>query len=419
MLNYKKINQCRVCNSQLSPFTDLGKIHLSGFFAKNTYTKIPRLPLNMKICINYKCQLVQLSHNYSLKKLFGQDYGYRSGLNLSMINHLKDIYRLSLKLITNNYQSQKNILDIGSNDGTLLNFFPNKINKFAVDPTINKFKKYYKKDIKKFSKFFNSQITEYFVKKKLKFDLIFTISMFYDLPDPNTFVKNLSKILSSNGYWIMENSYLNLMLKQNSFDTICHEHLEYYSIKSLTYLLNKHNLYINNIKFNDINGGSFQIEISKNKKKSAKISKLLLNEKKINNSIINNFNNRIKEIKNRVNKFINKKLNYYNFYVYGASTKGNIIISYFNLNNSIFKLALDVNKEKNNKYTPGSKILITNDLNKVNLSNSIFFVNIWHFKKFILLKEQKLLKQGAKFLFPLPTPHIISIKNNRIIKRYI
>ena len=418
MLNHKKVNQCRICNSQLSPFFNLGKMHLCGLFPKNINLKIPILPLNIKICNNYKCQLVQLSHNYDLKKLFGQNYGYRSGLNPFMINHIKDIYKFSLNLIKKN-NSNINILDIGSNDGTLLNFFSKKINRYAVDPTIKGFKRFYKKDIIKLPQLFNSHTSNYFIKKKLKFDLIFTIAMFYDLPNPNEFVKNVSKNLSDNGYWIMENSYLHLMLKKNSFDTICHEHLEYYTIQSLNYLLNKHKLYINNIRYNDINGGSFQLVISKEKKQSKKTIKLILNEKKINSYIIKNFINKIKKIKNRVNVFVNKNLNYNNFYVYGASTKGNTILSYFNLDSSKFKLALDVNKEKNNRYTPGSKILIINDINRINLSNCIFFVNIWHFKTFIIKKEKKLLKLGVKFLFPMPTPHIIFLKNNRIMKKYI
>ena len=131
--------------------------------------------------------------------------------------------------------------------------------------------------------------------------------------------------------------------------------------------------FIKDIKYNDINGWSFQLVISKEKKQSKKTIKLILNEKKINSYIIKNFINKIKKIKNRVNEFVNKNLNYNNFYVYGASTKGNIILSYFNLDSSKFKLALDVNKEKNNRYTPGSKILIINDINRINLSNCIFF----------------------------------------------
>lgn len=418
MLNNNKVNQCRNCNSKLLSFIDLGKMPLCGLFPKKIQLKIPIFPLNMKICSNKKCQLVQLSHNYNLKLLFGNNYGYRSGLNPSMVYHLKNIYKFSLQLVKKN-NSNLNILDIGSNDGTLLNFFSNKNKRYGVDPTIKEFKRFYKKNIIKIPELFNSKLSNNFNKKNIKFDLIFTIAMFYDLPNPNLFVKNISENLSKSGYWIMENSYLHLMLKKNSFDTICHEHLEYYTIQSLNYLLNKHKLYINNIKYNEINGGSFQIVISKKNIQSNYISKLISHEKKINNQIKSKFVKKIRENKKRINKFIHKNLNSYNFYVYGASTKGNVILSYFNLDNSIFKLAYDVNIEKNNRYTPGSNILISNDISKINLKKCIFFVNIWHFKKFIINKEKKLLKLGVKFLFPIPTPHIVFMKNNKIVKKYI
>jgi len=137
MLHYKKVNHCRVCGSKLSSFTDLGKVHLSGFFPKNKNSKIPLLPIHMKICKNIRYQLVQLSHNYELKKLFGNNYGYRSGQNPFMVNHLNNIYKFSLSLIKENNPF---ILDIGSNDGTLLNFFSKKAIKYAIDPTISKFK---------------------------------------------------------------------------------------------------------------------------------------------------------------------------------------------------------------------------------------------------------------------------------------
>ena len=154
------------------------------------------------------------------------------------------------------------VLDIGSNDGTFLSFFKKNLKLYACDPTIKKFKKYYRKDINLTADFFTGEKF-----KGLKFNLITSIAMFYDLPDPLKFANDINSVLANNGIWHIEMSYMPSMLNNNSYDTICHEHLEYYSVKSLKYLMDLANLKIINISFNQINGGSISLDVAKKKSK--------------------------------------------------------------------------------------------------------------------------------------------------------
>ena len=412
----RKVSECRICNEKLKEILNLGKHINTGYFPSKIDETQPKLPLRIYICQNKKCELVQLGDNYNLNYLFGIDYGYRSGLNKSMVNHLHKLFLETPKRFKN---KKLNILDIGSNDGTLLNFFGKKHSLYAVDPTIMKFKKYYNKNIQKIPYIFNNQITKYFKNKNINFNVIYTISMFYDLPRPKEFVKNISDVLNENGIWIVENSYLLTMLKKNSIDTICHEHIEYYSIKSISFLLSKFNLFINDIKFNDINGGSFTLFISKKKKKFNKLDKLIKYENANTLKMISSFKKNIINIKNKIKKFLDINLkDKKSFYLYGASTKGNTLINFFKINSSQIPYALDINLDKKNKFTPGSNIKILNKITKLD-SNVIFFVSIWHFKKFILKNERELLNKGVKFLFPLPKPHVVSKEKNKIKQFYL
>ena len=196
--------------------------------------------------------------------MYGENYGYMSSLNKSMISHLK-IKALNLKK-KYNLKSKDSILDIGSNDGTFLSFFNNKFKLYGCDPTIRKFSYLYRKDINKLPVFFSSK---YF--NDVKFNMITSISMFYDLPDPLDFARQINSILHERGIWHIELSYMPMMIKNISYDTICHEHLEYYSLRSLKYILDSANLKIINLSFNQINGGSIELDI-------AKSNQIILNE---------------------------------------------------------------------------------------------------------------------------------------------
>ena len=406
-----KIKKCRSCNSnKLQRLFSLGDQYFTGIFPKNKHQKVPRGKLILVIC--NRCKLVQLSENFNLKKMYGNNYGYRTGLNISMVNHIKD----KINFLKKKFKIKKEdiVIDIGANDGTLLGFLDSKIYKLiAVDPTIKKFKKFYKKNIIKVPNFFSfGSVKKYLKNKKAK--LITSIAMFYDLPKPVLFAKQIYKTLENEGVWHFEQSYSGFMIKNLSYDTICHEHLEYYSLYSVKKILDSANLKIIDVSFNNINGGSFALTVAKKNSRyleNKKIYKILKDEKnkKINTShIYKKFYNRINKEKDKMINFFKKIKQQSKLVIgYGASTKGNVLLQYCKINNKNIKYICDVNKDKNGCYTPGTKIQIISEEKAKELKSDYFFVLPWHFKKFILEKEKKIIRSGVKFIFPLPKFEVI------------
>ena len=402
-----KIKNCRSCKSKkLIKLYSLGNQYFTGIFPSNKYSKIPRGNLGMLICNN--CKLLQLDENFDSNEMYGDNYGYMSSLNKSMISHL---YLKALNLKKKyNLKSKNYILDIGSNDGTFLAFFNKNLNLFGCDPTIKKFGKFYRHDITKIQNFFSSNLFD-----NIKFDLITSISMFYDLPDPLKFAKEINSILKKDGVWHIELSYMPMMIKNRSYDTICHEHLEYYSLKSLKYLLTKAGLKIINLSFNQINGGSIEVDVVK-KSSKYKECKDLINWV-LESEHVNQYNE-IKKHKSFYNECLNHKkllkkllvtLKKQNKKVvgYGASTKGNVLLQFCGINSKIINNIAEVNKYKFNRYTPGSKIKIVSEKSVRSKKPDYMLVLPWHFKDYIVKRERNFLKNGGKLIFPLPEIEIV------------
>ena len=263
MLKYKQISECRCCGSkQLNELIDLGELAFSGLFPVSTDENIMgRLRLvSCDATIKGNCGLVQLDRDFDQALMYGSSYGYRSGLNAQMVNHLKE----KVKNITKFAHLTEGaiVLDIGSNDGTTLSFFGDKLRKIGIDPTISKFGKYYPEDIIKVPHFFTKdKFKDFFGEEKAR--VVTSFSMFYDLPKPIEFAQNVADILDPRfGIWVLEQSDLRLMLETNSFDTICHEHSEYYSFTTLNYIFERVGLHVIDIEFNEVNGGSSSITVA-------------------------------------------------------------------------------------------------------------------------------------------------------------
>ncbi|OGM10770.1 methyltransferase [Candidatus Woesebacteria bacterium RBG_16_36_11] len=415
---YKKISKCRICgNSNLKRVINLGRMGLTGIFPSQT-SKILTGPLEVVKCVksgpDKVCGLVQLRHSYNQKIIYGKNYGYRSGLNRSMIDHLHELVENLSKYVS--YKDSDMIIDIGSNDGTMLNFFPKnkKLKLVGIDPTAKKFKKYYSPTIKVIPEIFSvTAIKKYFGNKKTK--VVATIAMFYDLENPLAFAQEVEEILLDDGIWVMEQSYLPLMIKVNAYDTICHEHLEYYRLKQIKWICDNVGLKIIDIETNDTNGGSFKLILAK------KESKLKENHTKINNLLkkeisekidqmqtYKNFRKDIIKHKRGLRKIINKlEKENKKIFGYGASTKGNVMLQYCGITAEKIPLIAEVNEDKFGHFTPCTNIPIIDEKKAHELKPDYFLVLPWHFKNNIIAKEKNFLKKGGHLIFPLPKIEII------------
>ena len=404
------IKKCRNCNSKsMVDLFNLGKIRFTGKFPKYK-EKIPHGELNLVMCRS--CKLVQLKHIFNMSYLYNKDYGYRTGINSTMSNHVKSVVKKISKIAK--LKKGDNVLDIASNDATLLKNYDRGIKTWGIDPILSKFKKEYKKINYKISNFFNYKLI---LKKKNKvsFKIITALSVFYDLENPNIFLNGIKNLLHKDGLFYLEFQDLMKIIKHNMFDTICHEHLEYYSVTFINNILKKHKLRIFDHSYNDINGGSSAYLIchmnSKYKTKKNRINKILINEKNFGIekvSTYKNFKKRIDLLRKKLNSNIqkiadNKKI----IHGYAASTKGNVLLQYYNLDNNKIKFISDRNPNKRNLYTPGSNIRIISEAESRNLKPDFYLVLAWHFKKEILLREKKIRNKGTKFIFPLPNIQII------------
>ena len=408
---YKKINNCRICKSKnLINIIDLNKQHIQGLFQKKKHTKIikKKIPLQLVLCKN--CSLVQTKYTVLPNALY-KDYWYSSGINHTMTDHLRKLASEGVKTLKNQKKINCRVLDIGCNDGTLLKFFPKSYLKIGIDPSVIT-KNLKNKNLTIINDFFPStKILSKF--KNSKFNLITSIAMFYDINNPNKFVSHIKNILDEKGIWVFELAYLIDILKNNSYDTICHEHLVYYSITTLKYLMENSGMKIFKIKFNEINGGSVRCYVthssndSYDKRKNLDLLKKTLqreNKLKIKTTIpYNKFFKQILKMKYELNKLIkNLKINGKEIHIYGASTKGNTIIQWQGINNKIIKFAADRNPKKWGAKTIGNNINIISEETSKKLKPAYYLVLPWHFKKEFLKREKKFLNSGGKMIFPLP-----------------
>ncbi len=409
---YKEIAQCRLCDgSRLVNVLDLGKQALTGIFPKSKEEEVPAGPLQLFKCAD--CDLVQLRHNYDLGKLYGETYGYRSGLNQSMVRHLHQ----KVEKIRSRVQlgSGDLVVDIGSNDSTLLQAYPKDLTLVGVDPSGPKFKQYYPAHVRLIPDFFSAGLLQrHYPGKRAK--VITSIAMFYDLERPQDFVDEIARVLDDEGVWVFEQSYLPFMLDTHSYDTVCHEHLEYYALHQIKRMLDRAELKIVDIEFNDINGGSFSVMAAKKSASHAAadalITRTLEDEQRRGLGSIETYSRlgaRIADHREKLLSLLGElKRQGKKVIGYGASTKGNVLIQYCGLDSNLVPCIAEVNPDKFGAYTPGSHIPIVSEAEARAMRPDYFLVFPWHFRTGILQREQAFLQSGGKFIFPLPKIDIVS-----------
>ena len=418
-LNFR--TTCRACgSSSLTKVIDIGEQYLQGLFIKPGKPLPPseKYPTSLVWCDKTKnaqgCGLLQMSCTVPPKVLY-TTYWYRSGINQTMRDHLRGIAKEAMDMVE---KTAARVLDIGCNDGTLLRYFPKESKKFGIDPS----------DVARDLDGEIAVINDIFPSEELNkkthgepFDIIASIAMFYDLENPIDFVRNVKQHLSDQGLWIFEMSYMPTMLKMNAYDTICHEHLEYYSLAVIEYILKKAEMKLIKVSLNDINGGSIRcfathIDNPEFRKfeHSQFIRELLQAESDLGlhtEKPYREFQVRIDAHKEELSSLLNNlKREGKRIHVYGASTKGNTILQLCGIDNSIIDYAADRSPDKHGARTLGTNIPIISEAESRAIRPDYYLVLPWHFRKEFLERERESLEQGVGMIFPLPVVEIIKHK---------
>ncbi len=411
----KTWTNCRVCSGSLQQVFSLGEQYVSDFSSPGQ-SDGPKAPLNLALCAG--CKLLQLVHTVPGSTMY-QNYWYRSGTNQTMRTALADIANTAEQIMR--LQEDDVVLDIGCNDGTLLGSYNTQgIYRVGFDPAENlaiHARKIANTVVNSFFEaeaFFNHPDVSH-----LRPKIVTSIAMFYDLEDPNKFVADIKKVMDRDGLWIVQMSYLPLMLEQHDIGNICHEHLEYYSLDSFEYLLNRHDFVLADVELNDVNGGSFRAYIrnksasqssfgNENIRRAAanRLNLLRARESKLHLGELDAYQEFAlwcERIKYDTSSFVKDQVrNGKKVSVYGASTKGNVMLQYYGLDHAWIAFAAERNPDKWGKVTVGTRIPIISEQEARAARPDFFLVLPWHFIKEFREREKEYLLSGGRFIVPLP-----------------
>lgn len=421
-MNVRVRQTCRLCGSKsLTSILDLGSQMLaSAFLAPDNADKIPlrKVPLELVRCNpeldENACGLVQLRHTFPSDIMY-TNYWYASGVNQTMKDALADITAKAMNYV--DIKPGDIAVDIGCNDGTLLKTYNNPlIDLVGFDPAKN-FLKLQNENFTRVNDYFNSH-TYKNLKGQKKAKIITSIAMFYDLEDPVGFTNEINEILEDDGVWVLQMADLPNMLAHNMFDNICHEHTAYYSLAPMEYLFRVCGMKLIDIEKNEINGSSYRFYIKKicsghdiTLAAAERIAKIRLDE--FNMALdtpepYKMFKENIERNKNDLLFFINQERSRgKKIFVYGASTKGNVLLQYCGLDSSIIPFAADRNPQKWGTRTLGSDIPIISEEDARNLQPDYFLVLPYHFLDEMKEREKEFIARGGKFIIPVPEVRLV------------
>ena len=412
MTAYRKLQACRLSGSKhLVSVLNLGHQALTGVFPKSREQSVTSGPLELVWCPD--SGLLQLGHSFDPAEMYGENYGYRSGLNQSMIDHLTG--KVAFLERTASLRSGDAVLNIGSNDATTLKAYATAgVARIGIDPTGEKFRAYYPEGITLVPEFFSARAFRALNAPAAK--IVTSISMFYDLESPVAFAREVASILAPDGIWHFEQSYMPSMLRMNSYDTICHEHLEYYSLHAVKNILDAAGLQLVDVGTNAVNGGSFAVTAAHRANNTifpnhAVIDWLLQQEDQMalgTPKPYRDFEERVFRHRQDLVRLIHalnadgKKI-----LGYGASTKGNVMLQFCDFSAADIPAIAEINPEKFGSLTPGTHIPIVSETEARAMAPDYFLVLPWHFKNGIVHREKEFLQRGGKLIFPFPEIEII------------
>lgn len=403
------LTECRVCgNRTLVPILDLGDQALTGVFPRSRHERVPAVPLELVRCSPGGCGLVQLRHTADFGLMYGQGYGYRSGLGEFMVGHLAS-KAAGLTALAGPGPGDI-VLDIGSNDATLLRGYPQDgPTLVGIDPTGDYLREYYPAQVRLLSEFFSREVFEReFGSRRAK--IVTSVAMFYDLPDPLGFMQDVHDVLDEDGVWLLEQSYMPAMLEANAYDVVCHEHLEYYALRQIEWMAQRVGLAVIRAEVNDVYGGSLCLVLAKNPGRygvdEAALGRIRAREAALgleSMAPFEAFARAAVEHRDALVEFLDASRRSGKLTVgYGASTKGNVILQYCGLTERDLPCIGEVNKDKDGHFTPGTGIPVVSEAQAKSLAPDQLLVLPWIYRDGFVEREQAYLRGGGRLVFPLP-----------------
>ena len=405
-MDVTRAEKCRSCGGGLGDLWDLGEQHVVGFYNPDAIPAEPAVPLVLAMCEAPECGLVQLRHSVSRDRLFSHDYWYRSGINESMVSALADVTSKAMQILSHPLLPEDTVIDIGANDGTLLKTYPSCC-KVAYEPSES-----FREELGKVadicvSEFFPSL---HYAPAGGTVKIITAIAMLYDLEDPQAFVAEVKRLLHPEGVFVAQFSGISTLVNQGAFDSICHEHLEYYSMKSLLYLFGCHDLIVQRVEFNGVNGGSLRVYVRHAGAAQPEPTVQFYLQQEGNTYFPETYEElsaAVARAKWRVKEHLHTHQTLGGIVTaYGASTKGLTLFQYFGLDSEVIQAIAERNPEKHGLLYghTGIPIVSEEEWRKV---ASLAVIGPWHFREGILQREGQWLADGGKFLFPLPEVQVI------------
>ena len=409
---YTVINKCRICsNNSVNEILKLEPQYIATTFVTdnedNPMAKI-KIPLTLILC--KKCGLVQLKETVRPDLLY-KNYFYRTAINETMKRDLQDVVNYAVENVKT--ESNDVVVDIGANDCTMVSMYPDHLKRFGIEPATNIDWSNVSESITVVNDYFSKDIvlkaTNY---KKAK--IISATAMFYDFDDPNVVTKDIKDILHEDGVCVIQVSYLLDTIRDMNFYDVVHEHLEYYSLKSINYLMERNGLKVIDATTNFVNGGSLRVLVThkdSRRPKSKRYQEILDEEEKWNLEELDTYvqyEQKIKDIIKKSRKFIvNEIENGGTVIGLGASTKGNVLLQICRIGKDLLPYISDRNKEKVGLRTLGTDIEIISEEKARKINPSAMLVIPWNFKEEILSREQNFIRNGGKMLFLMPKPYIV------------
>jgi len=405
------ISQCRVCRStDLSTVLDFGTTAFTGVFPASREELVDQGKLSLVVCTS--CGLAQLADSFPMDILYGDNYGYRSGLNNSMLQHLtRTARRLETRV---ELHSGDVVLDIGANDGSLLRAYttPDLV-RVGIDPTIAKFEEYYDNSIIRVPDFFSADAFDAVCEKRAR--VVTSIAMFYDLEDPVAFAREIHHVLADDGVWHFEQSYMPWMLRSGAYDTICHEHLEYYSLTTIKRILDESGFIIVDVATNAVNGGSISVTAAKAGStwttQSIIPDWLLAEERRNGVHELESWARFADTVRARQTDLLelltSLRKSGKSIMGLGASTKGNVLLQTTGIGTDLVSAIGDVNPYKFGRFMPGTHIPIMSEEDVLASAPDYLLILPWHFRETFMIKLEPFLARGGRLIFPLPDIEVV------------